>query len=267
VPGLLNCQAPAVAKAIEARNVDAVLLPGDLQYYYGEETNFRNSFAKDWSPVLSRSYAVPGNHEYATPEARGYFNFWMSQTNGLARGGEPGKGYYSFNLGDWHIIALNSNCTMVGGCEAGSVQARWLENDLVNNNTKCTLAFWHHPVFTSGKYQGIESQTNRGKYFWELLSKYNADVVATGHDHIYERFAPQTSNGVLQPKRGIREFVIGTGGIILYKLHIEKTPNHELGIENEFGFLELELSESSYAWQFIGIDGVARDAGRSPCHS
>lgn len=266
-PSSTACQSDAVAKAIESKDVDAVLLAGDLQYDAGEESNFRDSFAVSWINLLTRSFAAPGNHEYGTRGASGYFNFWNGQPQGAARAGEPGKGYYAFDIGSWRIIALNSNCESVGGCGPGSAQAQWLAMELEANKPLCTLAFWHHPVFSSGNYQASEKDNSRGRYFWQLLEQNGADVIVNGHDHLYERFAPQTSDGSINPKKGVRQFIVGTGGKSLYKLHADKTLNHEYGNDSSFGFLEMELAASSYSWQFVGIDGQKYDAGRYACHN
>lgn len=261
-----NCRAKEVVEAIEKRKPDNVLLLGDLQYDKGQTEYFKTVFTPLWQSLKPVSYAAPGNHEYYTKDAQGYFDYWNGDTQTSNQAGARGKGYYSFNIGKWHIISLNSNCEYVGGCEKGSAQANWLDRDLQNNKALCTLAFWHHPVFTSGKYRDNTESRGRGEYFWQLLMAHNAEVVLNGHDHIYERFEPQTSTGVLDQK-GVREFVVGTGGKSQYSFAKSGfIANHAFGYDDRLGFLELTFDNFSYSWQFIDISGSVSDSGSAHCH-
>lgn len=253
-----TCQLPTVAKAINDWQPDAALLLGDLQYEKGDTGAFNQVFDKQWADLKSISYAVPGNHEYGTTDAKGYFDYW----NDPSRSGPPGTGYYSFRLGKWHAVGLNSNCLQVGGCGQESPQGKWLAEDLKQNTTKCTLAFWHHPAFSSGHYNPGISET---KQFWEQLEPAGVDVVLNGHDHLYERFSRQLANGTKDDLKGIRQFTVGSGGKTHYSFN-ELLANHEFGIDDQFGFLGLELRENSYKWKFLNSKGEVLDSGNNQCH-
>jgi hypothetical protein len=207
--------------------------------------------------VKSITHPVPGNHEYATPGAAGYFSYFGPAA------GDPTEGYYSFDLGSWHIIALNSNCSNVGGCDQGSPQERWLRADLATNQNACTLAYWHHPRFTSGSVHHSDPRTEA---FWQALHEFRADVVLTGHQHNYERFDPQSPTGSADPSNGIRQFVVGTGGKDLYTFGATPAPNSIVRNSNTFGILKLTLRLTSYEWQFIPEAGKTfTDAGSDRC--
>jgi hypothetical protein len=199
-------------------------------------------------------HPVPGNHEYEiSATAEGYFAYF-----GAAAGGNP-NGYYSYDIGAWHMIALNSNCREVGGCTATSAQGKWLKADLATNPTDCTLAYWHHPRFSS-------SQTGTPlKPFWKMLYAGGVDVVLNGHVHNYERFAPQNPDGVADPQ-GIRQFVLGTGGHT--NLGFKATPraNSEARNSSAFGILELTLRPGSYDWRFRSINDSFTDSGSDTCN-
>jgi hypothetical protein len=177
--------------------------------------------------------------------------------------GERGRGYYSYEQAGWHIISLNSNCSDIGGCDAGSPEELWLRQDLATHPAKCTLAYWHHPLFSSGSGHGNAPQM---KVFWQDLYAAGADVVLGGHDHDYERFAPQDPDGNPDPARGIREFVVGTGGRHRRPIGVPK-PNSEVRDADSFGVLKLTLSPDHYAWQFIPVAGATfTDSGQGTCH-
>ena len=183
------------------------------------------------APFKARTRPSPGNHEYETPGASGYFNYFG------AAAGDPNKGYYSYDLGSWHVISLNSNCSSVpGGCAAGSPQEQWLREDLAAHSNTCTLAYWHHPRFSSGIH-GDEASVAP---FWDALYQAGADVVLNGHDHNYERFAPQNPSGQADPTQGIREFVVGTGGAELRKI-VGIKPNSETQIADMNGIMKMTL--------------------------
>jgi hypothetical protein len=200
----------------------------------------------------------PGNHEYNTLNATGYYGYFG------AAAGDPSKGYYSFDLGDWHIIVLNSNlsCDVIG-CAAGSPQEQWLRADLAANSKFCTLAYWHHPRFNSGASHGNNIEMAP---FWNALYEYNADVILNGHEHVYERFAPQTPSAVADPDHGIRQFTVGTGGRSHYTFGTIQ-PNSERREGNTYGVLKLTLHATGYDWQFVPVAGASfTDSGSGTCH-
>jgi len=214
-------------------------------------------FKPNWGRFKDRIHPAVGNHDYFTPLAEGYYNYFG------AAAGDPTKGYYSFNLGAWHIVMLNSNCAQVGGCNAGSPQESWLKADLVAYPARCTLAVWHEPLFISG-----DNNATNLRPFWQDLYNAGAEIVVSGHQHQYERFAPQDTDGRLDLSRGIREFVVGTGGGIL-ELPITDGIRHnsETIISQEHGVIEFTLYPTSYQWQFLPVDRQARaDAGQGECH-
>jgi hypothetical protein len=229
---------------------------GDNAYTSGTPTQFANCYDPTWGRHKARTKPSAGNHEYLTADASGYFGYFG------AAAGEPGKGYYSYDLGDWHIIVLNSNCSKVGGCQSGSLQGQWLRADLATHPNTCTLAYFHFPLYSSGEHG---SMTNV-RPFWEALYEENADVVLSAHDHNYERFAPQDPYGVADSPRGIREFVVGTGGGALRPFGTVKA-NSEARDSATQGVLKLMLHPSSYDWQFVPVEGnTFADSGSGQCH-
>ena len=233
-----------------------VFTTGDNAYNQGTAAEFAACYEPSWGRFKARTRPAPGNHEYETPGAAGYFSYFG------ARAGEPGKGYYSYDLGAWHIIVLNSNCAEVGGCAVGSPQERWLREDLAARRKVCTLAYWHHPRFSSG-YDPNEPDTGA---FWEALYKGGATLVLNGHGHHYERFAPQDPQGRYDPARGIREFIVGTGGGELTPF-LATAPNSEVRDNQTFGVLELTLRPTSYDWRFVPVAGKTfSDAGTGACN-
>lgn len=256
-----QCQMPAVAKSIEAGGHNAVLLLGDLQYDGGEPENFASVFTPLWQTLKEKSYAAPGNHEYVTKNAEGYFGYWNGSASSSKQAGDRGKGYYSFDLGSWHAVALNSNCKEVSGCDKNSEQGKWLAADLNTHKNRCTLAFWHHPHFSSGRYKGGGFTPD----FWDLLYSAHADVVLNGHDHLYERFAKQTPGGKPDPVYGIRQFTVGTGGKTLYEFKDTLLENHQTGSDDKFGYLTLQLYQSGYSWSYKTISEEELDKGSSSC--
>ncbi len=247
--------AEATAKLLE--NVGGtVMVVGDLAYPDGSKENF-TCYDKTWGRAKSRTRPAPGNHEFHAAGAAPYFNYFG------AVAGDPKTGYYSYELGTWHIIVLNSECRDVGGCEAGSPQERWLRADLAAHPAACTLSYWHKPLFSSGSAHGNDLTV---KPLFQALYEANADVVVGGHDHDYERFAPQTPAGVADPEHGIREFVVGTGGKSHRPFGAPK-PNSELRDATAFGVLKLTLRPGAYDWQFIPETGKSfTDSGSGKCH-
>src|SRR5687767_3220883 len=232
---------------------------GDNVYDFGTANEFANCYHPTWGRHLARTRPAPGNHDYYTLNAGAYFNYFS------AAAGNPVTGYYSYDLGHWHMIVINSNCLVIGGCGAGSPQEQWLRSDLAAHPALCTLAYWHHPRFSSGSVHGSHPQLEP---IWRALYEYRADVVLSGHEHNYERFAPQDSNGTLDWDRGIRQFVVGTGGRSHYNGFITPNlPNSEVRNGDTYGILRLTLHPTGYDWKFIPETGKTfTDAGSGTCH-
>ena len=248
----------ATARLIQ-RLPGTVAALGDEAYDDGSSDNFTTCYAPSWGRFEARTRPTPGNHDYQTAGAAGYFGYF----GGLA--GPSGKGWYSYRLGTWHIVVLNSNCSDVGGCGAGSPQARWLRSDLEANRALCTLAYWHHPRFSSGTEHGSDKEMAP---IWRLLYKAGADVVLNGHEHNYERFAPQTPSAKLDLAHGIREFVVGTGGKSHYEDFGTPIANSQVRNGDTFGVLRLALERRGYSWTFMPAEpGGFTDSGLSMCHS
>jgi hypothetical protein len=229
-----------------------IILAGDIAYESGTAKEFADCYDPSWGRHRSRTRPAPGNHEYETPNAAPYFAYFATSA------GAPGLGYYSFDLGAWHIVSLNSNVD----AGAGSAQEKWLRADLAASTAHCTLAYWHHPVFSSGLHGNISVMKDIMRALYEL----NADVVISGHDHDYERFGPQTADGVADPARGIREFVVGTGGRSLTPTLFVR-PNSERRYFGGYGVLRLELDSQGYIWEFVPVAaGVTVDSGTGLCH-
>jgi acid phosphatase type 7 len=235
-----------------------VITLGDNAYTNGTATEYTNCYGPSWGRHLSRTRPSPGNHEYNTLNATGYFGYFGSAA------GDPTKGYYSYDVGAWHIIVLNSNssCTTIS-CAAGSPQDTWLRADLAAHTNVCTLAYWHHPRFNSGASHGNNTAVAN---FWDALYQYGADVILNGHEHVYERFAPQTPAAVADPTNGIRQFTVGTGGASHYTFGTIQ-PNSEVRDGNTYGVLKLTLHATSYDWQFVPVaGGTFTDSGTGACH-
>lgn len=258
---IANCKmiagAEATAKIIEAIPGTVAAL-GDLALSDGSAEDFANCYDKTWGAFKSRTRPAPGNHEFHSTGATPYFDYFG------AAAGDPKKGYYSYELGAWHIIALNGECKDIGGCQAGSPEEEWLRVDLKAHAASCTLAYWHEPLFSSGAAHG-----NNANYhdFWEDLYDANATIVLNGHDHDYERFASQDPRGKADPARGIREFVVGTGGNHERTFAASPQPNSEVRMTDIFGVLKLTLHSRGYDWEFIPQEGKSfHDAGSGACH-
>jgi acid phosphatase type 7 len=256
-PTAMTCRHRFTADILKAGGFDAVLTLGDNQYETGSLTNFRRYYNPTWGAVKAITHPTPGNHEYGTPQAAGYFAYFG------AAAGDRRKGYYSFNVGRWHLIALNSNCESVGGCDRGSPQELWLRADLAANQNACTMAYWHHPRFVSGS---VHEGDTRMEAFWQALYDFRADLVLSGHAHNYERFAPQTPTGNADPENGIREFVVGTGGRNLHLFGPTVAPNSVVRHDETFGVLKMTLHATSYDWEFIPEAGrTFTDVGTASC--
>jgi acid phosphatase type 7 len=231
-----------------------VITLGDNAYPQGTYQQFTDCYGPSWGHYKDRTKPSVGNHDYSTTGASGYYKYFG------AKAGDPSKGYYSYERGSsWHIVVLNSNCWKVR-CAAGSTQEKWLKADLAAHPKKCTLAYFHHPRFSSA---GNNYEVSA---FWQDLYKAHAEVVLNGHVHAYERFAPQRPDGTLAPKSGIREFVVGTGGEGLGSFNTVK-PNSQVRNANTFGVLKLTLHSSSYEWRFKPVAGKSfTDSGTTDCH-
>lgn len=230
-----------------------VFTTGDNVYSNGTTSEFANCYNPTWGALKSRTRPSAGNHDYNSSGARPYYAYFGS------RAGAAGKGYYAYNVGTWRIYVLNSNCGAVS-CSATSTQVRWLKADLAANPRKCVLAYWHHPLVSSGKHGNSSSV----KPFWDALYAAHAEVVLNGHDHHYERFAPMTPSRTASAA-GIREFVVGTGGVGHYAYGTIK-PNSVVRNNTTYGVLKLTLHASSYDWKFVPQAGKTfTDSGSASC--
>jgi len=234
-----------------------VFTTGDNSNEEGAPEQYQKCFAPAWGRHLERIHPSPGNHDYQTENGAAYHAFFGPAV------GEPGKGYYSYDLAGWHIIALNGNCAAVGGCGPDSPQAQWLRADLAAHPARCTLAYWHQPRFSSGLHGNSEATLE----FWRALYEARAEIILNGHDHLYERFAPQDPAGNLDELNGIRQFTVGTGGAFYRPAGPLPAPNSERLILNTFGVLQLTLMEDGYRWRFLPEPGRPQtDQGEAQCH-
>ena len=244
----------ATAALLDARP-GLILTLGDTVYMSGTVEQFTDCFDPVWGRHKERIRPAVGNHEYITPDAAPYFAYFG------AIAGDPAKGYYSYDLGGWHLIALNSNCLEIGGCHVSSPQEQWLRADLAAHPAQCTLAYMHHPRWSSGKY----GENQRVQPLVEALYEYGVDLMLAGHAHHYERYAPQDPTGQLDQRHGIRQINVGTGG----KNHqpvIEVLPNSEVRDGDTFGVLGLTLYPDRYDWEFLPVPGGHfTDRGSEPC--
>jgi len=248
------CHQLDTAALIARLRPDAVAVLGDLQYEAGSLVGFERSFDRTWGRFRDRMRPAVGNHEYGTPGAAGYF-----ATFG-ARAGRPVEGWYSYALGSWHVVVLNANCGIVG-CGAGSPQARWLRADLAAHPARCTLAYWHQPRFSSGLHGSDAALAP----LWRVLQRGGADLALSGHDHDYERFAPQDADGRLDRAHGIVQFVVGTGGKSHYPVLLARRNSRTHA--SVFGVLRLTLGRGAYAWRFVAEPGVGyADRGAARCN-
>ena len=244
----------ATAKLVKATS-GIVIVAGDVAYPDGTAADFAKCYDPSWGAFKARTRPAPGNHEYRTKGAAPYFAYFGT------RAGKAGRGWYSYDAGTWHVVVLNSQCDAVGGCGVGSPQERWLRKDLAAHPAACTIAYWHTPLFSSGPHGG----TAGVKPLWQALYDAGAEIVVNGHDHDYERFAPMTPAGKKDAARGIREFVVGTGGAPLYPF-IRKPRNSEArGLA--YGVVKLTLRPGSYDWEFLPVAGATfHDSGTGTCH-
>jgi hypothetical protein len=255
-----RCHQQATSDLLLGVPLDAVLPLGDIQYDSASTARIAAVYAPTWGRVKAISRPILGNHEPG--DATGYFDYFDGPGVSDGPAGPRGKGYYSFDLGTWHLVALNSNCSSVS-CSAGSEQETWLRADLAAHPANCTLAYWHHARYSSG-HDGSNSFMQP---LWEALQDAQAELVLSGHSHDYERFAPLDRNGDLDYAGGIRQFVVGTGGAFFTGGLGSLEPHSEVAQNDTFGVLRLTLHPASYDWQFVPEAGrTFTDAGSQPCH-
>jgi hypothetical protein len=272
-----RCHQAKTANILLTSGASAVLPLGDDQYECAGLAAFAQSYHPTWGNLKSITYPSIGNHEYETSggtdcdrtgRAGGYFSYYGSggpapvncPSGGITPPCGPG-GYYSFDIGAWHLIALNANCNKVsGGCGSTSPQVTWLKSDLAASHSLCTLAYWHQPRFSSTYSSPNSSMLGA----WNALYQAGAEIVLNGHVHNYQRFAPRTPSGTVSSAKGIREFIVGTGGMSLGSLGSYRT-NMEAGFKS-FGVLQLTLLPASYTWQFVSDTGTILDSGNFACH-
>lgn len=257
---IARCDSTADSRtlALLQRFPGTVYTLGDNVYPDGTRTDFARCYGPTWGRVKARTRPVVGNHEYHTHGAAGYFDYFGT------RAGPRGKGYYSYDAGAWHIVVLNTNCSSVaGGCARGSAQERWLRADLAASRAACTVAMAHHPLFTSAATHPPET---RIRPLVQALYDARVELLMAGHNHMYERFGPQTPAGRRDTARGIRQIVAGTGGAGLYPVG-RTAPNSEVRNDRTYGVVRLTLRPGSYRWDFIAAGGARfRDTGGGTCH-
>jgi acid phosphatase type 7 len=239
--------------AVKDSSNNSVLTLGDSTYPNGTAQEFVDCYTPTWGRFRDLTWPSPGNHDYNTPLAANYYDYFAE------RAGPARRGYYSVDIAGWHIISLNSNID----ADINSAQITWLRQDLAASPHLCTIAYWHHPVYTSG----IRGNSPQMKTAWNILYQAGADIILAAHDHHYERFAPQDAEGNIDTARGMREFLVGTGGATLSP--IMATPNHHSEAQDigNYGILRLDLMAGQYAWQFISVSGPSnRDSGTGVCH-
>jgi hypothetical protein len=246
--------AQVIAQLVERYPQAQLFTAGDNVQGEGLAWEYRDCFNPTWGQFLERIRPVPGNHDYMTDNGEPYYRYFGTAA------GQPGLGYYSYDLNGWHIVALNSNCNQIA-CGEGSVQANWLRQDLANNRQACTLMYWHDPRWSSGLAGNIPAANT----FWRIANEYGVEVVVNGNDHDYERFAPMNAAGEASPD-GVREFVAGTGGAPEREWG-KILPNSEVRNNDTWGVLVFSLVPGRYDWQFVPVAGGSfQDSGSGTCH-
>ena len=255
---IADCTLTGAARTSDllSRETGSIFTTGDNAYEDGSPANFGNCYAPTWGRVLDRTILpTAGNHDWDTPGAAGYLPYFGAAAAPL------GVTWYSTDLGAWHVIVLDSDCALVGGCDAASPQGRWLKKDLAASTAHCTLAIWHHPRFSSGEH-GNDLEVAP---FWDQLHAADAELVINGHDHDYERFAPQDPSGKVERPGGLREIVVGTGGAELRTFKVQAA-NSEFRQAGAWGVLRLTLHPANYDWEFLPTGSDIADSGSTPCH-
>ena len=245
-----DCDQAATADLLGQLHPTAVLTLGDNQYEDNAYQAYLDVYDKTWGAYKDITFPTIGNHEYLTQDAAGYFKYF----------GFPA--YYSFDLGNWHIVSLNSECHFVGGCNKNSPQERWFLADLAAHPNLCTMVMWHEPRWSSGEHQDATQMDT----IWKDLVAANVDVVLTGHNHDYERFQPLNAAGRPDPK-GTPEFVVGTGGKNHYGFVVPPLPGEVVRDQNSFGVISMTLTSDGYSWRFVDAPGYTfTDTGTATCH-
>ena len=249
----------ATARLLDAHPTATIAVLGDVAYHHGSASDFERCFAPSWGRFRARMRPATGNHDHATPDAAGYAAYFG------ARGGPAGTYRYSYDLGTWHVVVLDSDCWRVGGCALDDPQARWMRADLRRHRSRCTLAYWHRPPFSSGRY-GDPADTERVRPLWRVAVEDGVDVVLTAHEHSYERHAPMDAKGK-PDAAGTRLFVVGTGGGNLRRYRDPPLPSTEVRNDDTWGVLRLELHPDRYDWRFLPVDaGTFSDHGSGTCN-
>jgi hypothetical protein len=228
-----------------------IFTTGDNAYPSGSRTDYQNCYNATWGRHRARTRPTPGNHEYESPGAMPYYEYFGPNA------GPSGRGYYSYDVGAWHIVSLNSEAD----ARIGSPQESWLRADLAANPSACTAVYWHRALFGSGEHGGDAKM----REIWRTLYQQNVDLVVVGHEHLYERFAPQDANGRVDPLRGIRQFVVGTGGAHTFRVRSSVGANSEMAA-SVWGVMVFTLDADRYRWRFVSVDGSFHDEGAAACH-
>ncbi len=268
-PSATACQQKATSDLALSLNPTAVLPLGDEQYELGNLADFKASYDPTWGRMNAIAHPAPGNHEYGyigssiqPTGGEGYFTYFGDRGHPLSPGcTKLCTSWYSWDVGAWHMISLDSQCGVVGGCNPGNPQYQWLLNDLNTHANRCTLAYWHIPLYSSSTDHQPDMQS-----IYSLLYQKGADVVLTGHAHFYERFAPQDATGTAQPN-GVAQFVVGSGGKSFFSMRATPAANSAAQIANTFGVLQMTLAPTGYSWRFVpSTSGGSTDAGTASCH-
>ena len=232
-----------------------VFTAGDNAYEHGSARDFALCYGPSWGRHRDRTFPTMGNHDFETPGAAAYFDYFGDWA------GSRGAGWYAVDLGGWRLIVLNSLCARAGGCGPESAQGRWLADELATHARTCTVAIWHHPLFTTGDH----GPTRAARQFWEPLYAAGVELVVNGHEHNYERFVPLDPGGSEDPTRGIRQFVVGTGGGELRGF--PRDARTSAARHSGHGVLRLDLFAGGYSWEFVPVaDGSFSDSGSGTCH-
>jgi hypothetical protein len=255
-------QEAATADLVAARS-GLVMTAGDNAYPDGSRADFRTRYHPTWGRFRSRTRPTPGNHEYDTPRAEGYFDYFGGRAGPRLQNGR-GRGYYAFHAGSWLVLALDSEaCMRRVGCGPGSPQHAWLKKVLARENARCTMAVWHIPLFSSG-FHGDQPLV---RPLADLLYTHGAEIVINGHDHHYERMAPARPNGTVDSRHGLRQFIVGTGGAVLRGEGAATVPHRRVFQATAHGVLRLRLLDRSYSWSFLPVEGASfDDSGTGRCH-
>jgi acid phosphatase type 7 len=245
----------ATARLLAEHPTATIAALGDLAYQHGTTREFERCFSPSWGRFRDRIRPAPGNHDHATKDAAGYVRYF----------GPPAEFRYSYNLGRWHVVVLDSDCWRVGGCDITDPQAQWMRADLRANRRRCTLAYWHRPPFSSGRY-GDAKDTARVRALWQVAVEEGVDLVLAGHEHSYERFAPMDATGAIDRDLGTRLIIVGTGGGNLRRYRTPRLPATEVRNADTWGVLRLTLRADGYDWRFLPVRGRPfTDSGSSDC--